>query len=596
MKNKICFLLIFGSMVSACDDFYQPSKSSLEESVVFSTIDLAESAVNSISHTFGEGNSYMGRWLSYYGANTDLEWGRYSHMETNSATPLFVYVPTATNSLMNTWNNTWAKSYEGIERANLCIQGLRNTGKALPRTDFGQLLAESLTLRAVLYADLVKTHGDVPARFQPISTETLYVPKADRDVIYKQLIADLGEASELAFWPNEHKMTSTVGRINKTFIKGLRARLCLNAAGYSKRPDTDQPRLSNDPELSKEKMYTIARQDLLDVYTNPKSGKMEASFERVFRKLCEEDMSAGGESLWQIPFSSSRGRMAYTFAVRHQSVDQYTAMPQGGSIGPLPNLFYDYDVNDTRRDVTCVPYQWSNSNPAYQTFATTRVNTWSFGKYRFEWMKRKVLSTISDGLQKQYMRYAEIILMLAEVENELNGPAAAAPYLKEIRKRAFSSSVWQEKVEDYVNALDSKEKMFNAIVDEYAFEFAGEMLRKETLIRWNLLKVKMDEAKARMYELRDQTGRYADVSNRLYYKLENDKETLKIYGLNRGETEDKSSEYPNNVLWISTSLLNDAKIESIYNSSIDPNQYQFWPIWQYFIDNSNGKLVNDYGY
>ena len=27
----------------------------------------------------------------------------------------------------------------------------------------------------------------------------------------------------------------------------------------------------------------------------------------------------------------------------------------------LYQIFYDYDIDDIRRDITCVPYEWSNS-------------------------------------------------------------------------------------------------------------------------------------------------------------------------------------------------------------------------------------------
>lgn len=191
------------------------------------------------------------------------------------------------------------------------------------------------------------------------------------------------------------------------------------------------------------------------------------------------------------------------------------------------------------------------------------------------------------------MRYAEVVLMAAEIANELQGPSGAAPFLKTIRERAFNSSDWPLKVDAYVNALTTKEAMFNAIVDEHALEFCGEMERKQALIRWNLLKVKLDEAKTKMYALRDRTGEYADVPATLYYKYEDDGETLDIYGLNRGETADPGAGYTSTV-YVSPTGLEDTKIESLYTG--DPDQRQFWPIWQVFIDGSNGKLVNDYGY
>jgi len=597
MKNIAYILgIVIASVMVSCDDYLdEPTKSSLDESIIFSTPDLASGAVNGINVSFGETNSYRGRFLPWYGMNTDAEWYNSSEDVGDGKADLTVYATTPSNGQMNTTNNAWAKMYEGIERANVCIEGLRTYGAPEPGTELGQLLGEALTLRAVYYADLLKTWGDVVARFEPISTESLYLAKSSRDVIYKQLIADLAEASELVAWPNETDATTTVERVNKAFVKGLRARLCLAASGYSQYPDGI--RRSTDPELSVDKMYPIAYQECLDII-NSGTCKLESSFETVFKKNCQDVIAAGGESLWEIPFSDGRGRMLFTFAIRHNSADQYTAQNRGGQAGPLPNLFYDYDEKDTRRDVTCIPYEWGTVAPN-ETNAKQELSSlasWDFGKYRYEWTNevRRVTSTNDDGVNKLYMRYAEVILMAAETANELQGPSAAAPYLKMIRQRAFDSGDWSEKVDTYVGALNSKEAMFDAIVKEHKFEFCGEMVRKQALIRWNLLKTKMDEAKERMYALRDRSGEYSDVPEKVYYSYADDGESLVIYGLNRGETEDMSTEYEYNTTWVAPDKLEDSKIEAIYAQ--DPDQWQFWPIWQVFLDSSNGMLVNDYGY
>lgn len=459
----------------------------------------------------------------------------------------------------------------------------------------GQLLGEALTLRAVYYADLLKAWGDVVARFEPISTETLYLGKTNRDEIYKQLIADLEEAATLVGWPNESGSTTNVEQVNKAFVKGLRARLCLAASGYSQYPDGIHQ--STDPDLSVSKMYAIANQECLDIITSG-TCKLESSFETVFMKNCQDNIAAGGESLWEIPFSSGRGRMLFTFAIEHNSADQFTGQARGGQAGPVPTLFYDYDLKDTRRDVTCVPYEWGTADKVTQIAKQELLglNKWSFGKFRYEWTNvvRRVTSTNDDGVNKLYMRYAEVVMMAAETENELNGPAAAAPYLKMIRNRAFAPADRASKVDAYVSTLTTKEAMFNALVDESKFEFCGEMLRKQELIRWNLLKTKLDETKTNMYALRDRSGAYADVPEKVYYKYADDAISLVTYGLNRGESEDKSTEYDYNETWVGPTKLTDEKIEAIYAKN--PDQNQFWPIWQVFLDSSNGMLKNDYGY
>ncbi|MBP4139575.1 RagB/SusD family nutrient uptake outer membrane protein [Flavobacterium geliluteum] len=593
MKNKIIIAgLIIASLFTSCQDDYldAPAKSTLDESVIFSTPDLAEGAIDGIKVPFAETNSYRGRFLPFYGLNTDTEW--YNTSQTaGDAADLCVYDAKTINSQMNTTNNAWAMMYSGIERANICIRGLRTYGDPRPGTELGYLLGEALTLRAIYYADLIKAWGDVPARFEPISTATIYLPKSSRDVVYKQIIADLGEAATLVPWPGETAATSSVERINKAFVKGFRARLALAASGFQQYPDGI--RRSTDPELSVGNMYGLALSEARSVIASGKAS-LESSFENFWRKYNQENTTAGGESLWELPFADGRGRMLFSFAVRHTTNDQFHAngANRGGTAGPLPHVFYDYDQTDTRRDVTCVPYKYGTAVNGIAKQELGALNTWYFGKYRYEWMSRFVTSTNDDGVNKIYMRYAEVLLIAAEAANELEGPVAAAPYLKAIRRRAFAPANQAVKVDAYVDALTDKQSMFNALVEENKFEFTGEMERKQALIRWNLLKTKLDQAKQKMADLAAHTGEYQDVPTTLYYKFKADNVTLDIYGLNRGENTNPGVEYTS-FAWDN---LNAAKVASLYKAGVNPDNRQFWPIWQVFIDGSNGQLTNDYGY
>ncbi|WNM17748.1 RagB/SusD family nutrient uptake outer membrane protein [Flavobacterium capsici] len=584
--------ILIGGLLASCNDYLEaPSVSSLDEQVIFSSPGLAKSAVDGIKIPFGETDSYRGRFLPWYGMNTDSEWYNSSESTSSDNADLCTYDAKPNNSQMNKNINAWAMMYSGIERANLCIRGLRTYGNPTPGSELGYLLGEALTLRAVYYTDLLRAWGDVPARFEPIVNETVYIPKSSRDVIYKQLIADLGEAATLVPWPNGSAATSDVERINKAFVKGLRARLAMYASGFQQYPDGI--RRSNDPELSVELMYNLALNECKDVILSG-TAHLESSFETFWRNYNKEITTAGGESLWEIPFGDGRGRMLFTFAVRHTTPDQFhsNGSNRGGQAGPLPHIFYDYDVADTRRNVTCVPYLWGAAVNGIAKQQLGSINRWYFGKYRYEWMTRFVTSTNDDGVNKIYMRYAEILLMAAEAANELEGPAAAAPYLKQIRNRAFPAALQPVKVEGYVNALTTKQAMFNAIVEEHKFEFTGEMERKMALIRWNLLGTNLADAKAKMVRLQQRTGEYADVPSTLYYKYNADNITLNVYGLNHGETSDPGAGYTS----VSWTNLTDAKINGLWRPNQNPDNRQFWPIWQVFLDSSNGLLVNDYNY
>lgn len=593
-------LLLGGMSMLACKGVLDPpNQSSLEEEVVFSSPTLAEGAIAGIIQSFAETNSYRGRYLVYYGVNTDAE--VYNSLRNiNSATDqtgLSNYTTSVNSIQMNTPNNAWAMFYEGIERANLAIRGLRLYGNVEGDPRMAHILGEILTLRAVVYNDLLKAWGDVPARFEPVNNETVYLPRADRDTIFKRLLSDLEEAAELVAWPNESPMTMSSERVNKAFVKGLRARLALAAGGYAQRQHEAAPRRSNDPDLAPEKMYEIARKECLDVIN---SGTCQLQgFEEVWRTLGAEQTRAGLESLWEIPFSEGRGRVIFDLGVRHTNADRHTAQPRGGTNGPNPIMFYEYDRegHDVRRDVTCVPYEWTNGIQV-----PTSLARWMFGKYRYEWLGRRVTSTNDDGLNWLYMRYADVILMAAEAINELEGPQAAAPYLKMIRDRAFPNH--PEKVTDFMQtATASKETFFNAIVDERALEFTGEMLRKGDLIRWNLLSTKLQEAKDKLEQLENRQGKYTGLPEYIYYKpgvvgtLES--EAVQIYGLNQGDTDVAGAALvASGDGWVRSNgrwLLGSGGQVQFYWEALfrrDPNEQQFWPIWQTFIDNSNGMLNN----
>lgn len=595
--KKITYILLMITtigFVSGCKKVFDtPNESALDASVVFSTPSLAESAIVGILQSFGETNSYRGRYLVNYGVNTDVEVNNSIKTTTGEQQRLANYNTNADNGQMNTDNNAWAKFYEAIERANLAISGLRKYGNVSARPEMAQILGEILTLRAVLYNDLIKGWGNVPARFEPINLETQYVKRSDKDVIYKQLLADLEEAATLLPWPNKTTVTTKVERVNKAFAKGLRARLALAAGGYSKRLD-GSTRLSADPDLARAKMYAIAKKECLDIINSNELHLL--GFEEIFRKFNEEEGAAGLESMWEIPFSEGRGRVIFDLGVNHTKTDRFTGQNKGGTDGPNPIMLYEYDRDDVRRDVSVVPYGWDrNAADAADRGGFQVPSTLSklyFGKYRYEWLKRRVTNANDDGLNWMYMRYADVILMAAESINELDGPAAAAPYLRMILTRAFPAN--SAKVNAYMaTATASSTTFFNAIVDQRALEFCGEMLRKADLIRWNLLSAKLNEAKIKLQQLDARQGKYASLPAKIYYKIGADGETVQIYGLNFGDTDaiGAAGGYTANKAW---TLSSSSDVVTYWDALFlrDPNLQPVWPIWQIFLDSSNGTLNN----
>lgn len=273
----------------------------------------------------------------------------------------------------NYFGDAFSYAMIAIERANNCIGGLRAYGDTEHNADMAYLLGEALFLRAWIYYELVGIWGNIPARFDALSNESLYAGRADRDVIWKQLLADLEESARLMPWPGQG-VTSTVLRPNRAAAKALRARIALTAGGYAYHlyGELNTAQLSADPELTVEKTYTIARDECREIMQHEGSGFiLENDFAKIFKDNCAAKVSAGGEPLWELPFKyNSRGNWMVAAGVYHRGPggsgtisadsDPYTSVYMGGTMGVVPTLYYDFDVKDKRRDISVVAFRWAD--------------------------------------------------------------------------------------------------------------------------------------------------------------------------------------------------------------------------------------------
>jgi len=609
--KKILYILsaaLMAALAVSCEKFLDSeSPSTFDAATVYSNYSLTENTIFSIAQSFGETNNYRGRYLSWIGLNSDIEWYN-TYKPADEKYQIAGYAQLPNNSQLNLSNGPFAKMYEAIERANLCVEGIREYGKPEENADMAYLLGETLTLRAMIYYDLVRAWGDVPARFEPTTSESIYKAKDSRDVIFKQLLSDLDEAIPYLPYPGATSATSRTDRVNKLFAEGLYARIALMASGYAQRPDDGMVgtgdlgtnRLTTDPDLQQSVLYPKALAYLKDAVASG-SASLE-DFETLWMNQSNQaNLTAGPghESLYVIPFSDGRGRWNYTFAVRSEgsSYAGGATVTRGGDAGPVPTMWFKYDPDDVRRDITCVNWRW-NSDDEQELVGIQR---WYFGKYRWEWLTSKPYTGGNDdGVKPVVLRYADILLMAAEIANEMGDLNAAKEYFLPVRERAFKGH--EDKAEAYVDRISSQDAMFDAIVDERAFEFCGEMTRKFDLIRWGILKQKMDQTKAELYDLRNLEGQFAQVNilgGDVYWQLDGDR--IVIYGFNGEAVKptgawEKKSEYFTKVVdskGADTGLY-DALIEGIYYN--DPEQYMFWPIYNDTMTNSQGYIKNDYGY
>ena len=614
MKSKFInfTILLIVIAFSSCNDFLTvTSNSLLSDDVVFSQPDSTKKAIAAIYEIFGENNSYRNRLWLQLGVNTDIEyrsgWSSGAALTISKSDDYIALYSPATN-MPDGYNNNdaanpWSRIYQGIERANLAIAGIRAYGNPAEGNDMGHYLGEALTLRAYFYYDLIKWWGDVPARFSPVTTGTIYLPKSNRDSIYNQIIKDLQEAKTILYGPNT-TLTNTTQRISKDAARGLLARICLSAAGYSQRPlgtNDAQVIVTVSPERQKE-LYTIARNACSEII-NAGNYKLDASFKNVFYEQCQDISTHGRETIWQLPYNMGlRGRMVYNLGLPRDADGKNNTVAVGGQFKIIPSFFYDYNPNDLRRDVTVTPYNVKKNATlgVMEQNLSSGVTGFNIAKWRAEWVKTPVSGT-DDGVSPIVLRYADVLLMFAEADLFLNGSEGAEKF-NMVRRRAFNQPLNVASSYDLPLTLDN-------IKQERAFEFCGENIRKYDLERWGELKLKMDQAAANMRALRDATGNYASIPATIYYKYTVDntistgERVLIIYGLNPGETDDKTAtdaaggwtkKVWTNAISGTDYYLNENFITHMYVGN--PDKKQLLPIMSQIITVSHGSLFNDYGY
>ena len=318
------------------------------------------------------------------------------------------------------------------------------------------------------------------------------------------------------------------------------------------------------------------------------------------------------------------GELGYTVGVRLNGVTtEYGYSNSTGKLKLTAPLLYSYDKKDLRRDVTVAPFEIKQDGN--KTIESMLGNApfglycakWDPRKMSSEWLSENLTATAKHmtGINPVKMRYSQVLLYYAEVLNELAGPQGsytgdagitAFNALAQVHSRAFES---ESDANVFLNSITmTKEGFRDAIMQENAWEFAGEGYRKWDLIRWGKLYDKINEFKQTyLAELAD--GTYQE---KVYYNYTDDAKTkldissVTWYGIPTGSTE---ADYDANTDSFGKSVdkgdgksdtQRDVNLPSISSGLVGDNvtvkNRYIMPIASTTISASNGHLYNSYGY
>ncbi|HRI79497.1 MAG TPA: RagB/SusD family nutrient uptake outer membrane protein [Cyclobacteriaceae bacterium] len=501
------FLLTIG-MVTSCKDFLNVNPvTSFGPDKVFSDVPNATSAVIGIYAALGGDNGYGIRLTMYYPYDSDDLMGQgATPYPDNERRDIAHYNVQPSNTQLATPFN---QLYVGIERANICIyyipkMALYTSGTAEEQTALKSLHGEALALRAQFYAELIRNWGDVPAQYLPSNFEgDLFKSRADRNSIYEHILADLGDAAALVPWRSTSGTNNE--RITQGAVRALRARIALARGGYSLK-DNAMVRSSDYKTY-----YQIAK-DECNAIIQSNEHHLNPSFQSVFKDgITAHAQEPNGEIIWQIGMtggSSGTGdsKLAYYNGPRVNGNGN-------GALTILPTYFYQFDPNDSRRDVTCAPYDITNG-----IYVPRSLVNMVDGKFRRDWITNPAPSPSSTqqyfGLAWPVVRYSDVLLMYAEADNEINnGPSPAAiAALEQVRTRAFGVNPIGTTPTDYTG-------FFDYLAKERLLELGGEGIRKYDLIRWNMLAAKIAETKANLTLMMNGTAPYNSLPATMYATL-----------------------------------------------------------------------------
>lgn len=486
-------LLIAGASFNSCSDLLDTETLSTDNrNYLCSNPTDARKMINHVYAYFCE-DTYTSRMGTNWMQNTDVEIGFVKKAQASETTRrgLWALNPAYFGDIKNCWNNT----QQAIDFANQCIEGIEASDMYKNGdTDMKQIHGEALCLRAYWYFLMCNFWGDVPFATTPTSKDDMHNdPRTDKNIIYTHLIQDLINCEGEMQWSEK----TTVEHMNREFALGFIAKLAMFRAGYSMQKDGTMARSTGTGDeytvhyvdengneataTSADDYYKVARAYAKKLISL-KDRQLNNNYKQIFVNEINSCNPANGDVLFELGYvPNSGGDIGWCLGLSVVS----SSKGSGTTYTNLtPSYACSFNKEDQRLAATCANYRYLYDNKENAT------DGW--GIQPAKWCRMDLSATNIEskgtGINFPILRYADVLLLLAEADNEINnGPTAEAKeMLKRVRSRAFAHADNKtEMVDGYINALNSYDDFKKAIINERAWEFGGEMIRKFDLIRWN---------------------------------------------------------------------------------------------------------------
>lgn len=403
MKRYILIISIIIIGLSSCKKGFLKEEpySFISADALYKTNEGAEAAINGCWRVCSD---FAGFGSTYPIVMTLTSGGYYSAVAGQQDLRTLTFNSTSVN--FNN-NSSWDKFYQAINVANDIIDKLPKGGA----TDSVKkvITGEAYFIRGMLYFNLVRTYGAVPLRTVPITEDQINKARTPVDEVYAQIISDLDNAKTMM--PGKSKK----GRPSKYAANALLGKVYIQLAGDNQA----------SPNWAK------AKGELLKVYNEGGYTLVKSS-----SQLFDLDNENSSESIVEIQYTavgSANGQYTNIFSPKSNLSPNTFAQ-----IKPNKEIFDRHRSQyptDPRLDANYFynSYIRSPEGTPQTIWPTNTVNQ------GFPYLKKYINPNYSGGSSNRnfiYLRYADVLLSLAECENEISGPNGAYKYVNEVLTRA----------------------------------------------------------------------------------------------------------------------------------------------------------------
>lgn len=562
MKKNIINIMAASMLLLAtgCSDYLETtSPSVVDKEFVFSDIESARQALYYGYQTLQNARSVHSVgyfWTPVWGS--DIEDAQDTYSEGSAGCQEKTFYPGGTqNYNINSGEGTevFGQMYNTIAVCNSLINAFEEKGNFTEimtgePNDMSDIYGQAVALRATCYWELFKWYGDVP---HALETGVKAQGLTSRFAIADYHIQKLREVEPHMFRVGENSHRADV--MNRTYVQGLIGRLCLFNAGYATRRtdlgadfyvDGNGKQLSFDDwsvENNKaiygrrsdwREIYQIAREylqaavsnhgsielHLTDPRTNDANGREYGNpFQYCFQQMhCGATDALADESVYEIPMEYNNGADRPAYIGRPSRGGNGDAPCVGCGQDRVQAWFYygAFNPKDLRRDASITVT--GSDGQGHEDIQSFERSNWGCGAgpatNKWDWNRLPAPNTNSygtSGINVSYMRISDIYLMLAEVQAALGDEGAAKSTLATVHNRNYVGGT-DPNFDKYINDCGS---VWDAVIQERAFEFVGEGVRRFDLIRTGKL------PQAAVENRREMTRIIDEVVARGYAQFEN---------------------------------------------------------------------------